>query len=281
MKFVSFRAAGRARYGLVAGDGIIDLTTRRSEPDLRSLIAADGLGAAAKAHQNDRPDFRLDAVQFDPLIPNPSKIICIGLNYHEHRNETKMTGDSYPAIFIRFADTQIGHLDNAVLPRASEQLDYEAELAVVIGKGGWHIRERDAAAHIAGYSCYNDVSVRDYQRHSSQWTPGKNFPRTGPFGPFLVTPDEVGDLAGKKIQTRLNRDTVQSSTLDMMIFPVPKLIEYISSFTPLYPGDVIATGTPGGVGWVRKPPLWMKPGDTVEIDIEGVGLLRNKIVAED
>jgi 2-keto-4-pentenoate hydratase/2-oxohepta-3-ene-1,7-dioic acid hydratase in catechol pathway len=281
MKFVSFRAGNRGRYGLVVGDGIVDLTTRRSEPDLKALIAAGALAAAANAHKNDKPDYRLDAVQLDPLIPNPSKIICIGLNYHEHRNETKMTGDSYPAIFIRFADTQIGHLADVIRPKASEQLDYEAELAVIIGKTGRHIRERDALNHIAGYSCYNDVSVRDHQRHSSQWTPGKNFPATGPFGPFLVTPDEVGELAGKKIQTRLNRDTVQSSTLDMMIFPVPKLIEYISSFTPLYPGDVIATGTPGGVGWVRKPPLWMKPGDTVEIDIEGVGLLKNRIVAED
>ena len=281
MKFVSFRAGGHARYGLVIGNGIVDLTTRRSEPDLKSLIAAEGLAAAANTHSGDKPDFRLDAVQFDPLIPSPSKIICVGLNYHEHRNETQMTGDAYPAIFLRFSDTQLGHLDAVTRPKESEQLDYEAELAVVIGKGGRHIRERDVAAHIAGYSCYNDVSVRDYQRHSSQWTPGKNFPGTGPFGPFLVTPDEVGELAGKTIQTRLNRDTVQSSTLDMMIFSPARLIEYISGFTPLYPGDVIATGTPGGVGWVRKPPLWMKPGDTVEIEIEGVGLLKNRIVAED
>src|SRR5437588_6117843 len=150
MKFVSFRDGGRARYGLVAGDGIIDLTTRRSEADLKSLIAADGLGAAAKGHKNDRPDFRLDAVQFDPLIPNPSKIICIGLNYHEHRNETKMTGDPYPAIFMRFADTQIGHLETVTRPNSSEQLDYEAELAVIIGKPGRYIKVSDAAAHIAG-----------------------------------------------------------------------------------------------------------------------------------
>ena len=281
MKFVSFRASGRARYGMVSGNGIVDLTTRRSEPDLKSLIAAGGLAEAAETYAGNKPDFALDAIEFDPLIPNPSKIICIGLNYHEHRNETKMTGDAYPAIFLRFADTQVGHLQKVIRPNGSEQLDYEAELALIIGKSGRYIKERDAMAHVAGFSCYNDVSVRDYQRHSSQWTPGKNFPTTGPFGPCLVTPDEVGELAGKKIQTRLNRDTVQSSTLDMMIFPPAKLIEYISTFTPLYPGDVIATGTPGGVGWVRKPPLWMKPGDTVEIDIEGVGILRNTIVAED
>lgn len=281
MRFLSFRASGRARYGLVVGNGIVDLTTRRNEPDLKSLIAAGGLADAARAYAGNKPDFALDAIEFDPLIPNPSKIICIGLNYHEHRNETKMTGDAYPAIFLRFADTQLGHLQKVIRPKSSEQLDYEAELALIIGKGGRHIKERDAMAHVAGFSCYNDVSVRDYQRHASQWTPGKNFPATGPFGPWLVTPDEVGELAGKTIQTRLNRDTVQSSTLDLMIFPPARLIEYISSFTPLYPGDVIATGTPGGVGWVRKPPLWMKPGDAVEIDIEGVGILRNTIVAED
>lgn len=281
MRFVSFRASGRARYGMVVGNGIVDLTTRRGEPDLKSLIAAGGLAEVAKTYAGNKPDFALDAIEFDPAIPNPSKIVCIGLNYHEHRNETKMTGDAYPAIFLRFADTQLGHLQKVIRPKGSEQLDYEAELALIIGKPGRYIKERDAMAHVAGFSCYNDVSVRDYQRHASQWTPGKNFPATGPFGPYLVTPDEVGELAGKKIQTRLNRDAVQSSTLDMMIFPPARLIEYISTFTPLYPGDVIATGTPGGVGWVRKPPLWMKPGDTVEIDIEGVGILRNTIVAED
>lgn len=280
MKFVSFRAANRARYGLVRGDGIIDLTTRRSEPDLKTLIAAGALEQVGRTYSGEKPDFALKDVEFDPVIPNPTKIICVGLNYHEHRNETKM-GDAYPAMFVRFADTQVGHLKNVVCPKVSVQLDWEAELALIIGTGGRYIKRADAMRHVAGYACYNDVSVRDHQRHASQWTPGKNFPATGPFGPFLVTPDEVGDLKGKKIQTRVNKDTLQSSTLDMMIFPPAQLIEYITSFTPLYPGDVIATGTPGGVGWARNPPLWMKPGDTVEIDIEGVGVLKNTIVAED
>lgn len=280
MRFVSFRAGGVARYGLVVGNGIVDLTTRRSEPDLKSLIAADGLAAAGRAHSGDKADFALDAVEFEPVIPNPSKIICIGLNYHEHRNETKMTGDAYPAIFFRLADSQTGHLRDVVRPKSSVQLDFEAELALIVGKPGRYISQADAMSHVAGFSCYNDVSVRDYQRHSSQWGPGKNFPTTGPFGPFLVTPDEMGDLQGKKIQTRLNHDTVQSSTLDMMIFPPAQLIEYITGFTTLNPGDVIATGTPGGVGWTRQPPLWMKPGDTVEIEIDGIGVLRNSIIAE-
>ena len=281
MKFVSFRAGGAARYGLVEGNRIIDLTKRLKYADLKALIMADAFAEAARAAKGATADYALDQIAFDPVIPNPGKIICVGLNYQEHRNETGMTSHPLPATFIRWADTQIGHLEPMIRPHASEQLDYEAELAVIIGKGGRNIPERDAAAHICGYSCYNEGSIREYQRHASQWTPGKNFPGTGAFGPFLVTPDEVGELGGKKIQTRLNDNVEQSSTLDMMIYGPNKLIEYFSSFTPLSPGDVIVSGTPGGVGWVRKPPLWMKPGDVCEVEIDGVGLLRNPIVAED
>ena len=281
MKFVSFRAGGKARYGLVDGDRVVDLTPRLKQPDLKSLIAADGFAEAARAAKGATADFTLGQIAFDPVIPNPDKIICVGLNYQEHRNETGMTSHPLPATFIRWADTQIGHLAPMVRPHASEQLDYEAELAVIIGKGGRNTKENAAAAHICGYSCYNEGSIREYQRHASQWTPGKNFPGTGAFGPFLVTPDEVGALEGKRIQTRLNGKVEQSSTLDMMIYGPSKLIEYFSNFTPLSPGDVIVSGTPGGVGWVRKPPLWMKPGDIVEVEIEGVGLLRNPIAAEE
>ena len=281
MKFVSFRAKGAARYGVVDGNRVVDLTTRLKYPDLKSLIAADGFAEAARESKGASADFMLDQIAFDPVIPNPGKIICVGLNYQEHRDETGMISHPLPATFIRWADTQLGHLEPMVRPRASEQLDYEAELAVIIGKGGRYIRESEAAKHICGYSCYNEGSIREFQRHASQWTPGKNFPATGAFGPFLVTPDEVGELAGKRIQTRLNGKVEQSSTLDMMIYGPLKLIEYFSNFTPLAPGDVIVAGTPGGVGWVRTPPLWMKPGDTVEVEIDGVGLLRNPIVAED
>lgn len=281
MKFVSFRAGGAARYGLVEGNRIVDLTRRLKYPDLKALITADAFAEAAREAKGATGDYSVDQIAFDPVIPNPGKIICVGLNYQEHRNETGMTTHPLPATFIRWADTQIGHLAPMVRPRASEQLDYEAELAVIIGKGGRNIKERDAAAHICGYSCYNEGSIREYQRHASQWTPGKNFPATGGFGPYLVTPDEVGELEGKRIQTRLNGKVEQSSTLDMMIYGPHKLIEYFSAFTPLSPGDVIVSGTPGGVGWVRKPPLWMKPGDVVEVEIDGVGLLRNPIVAED
>jgi 2-keto-4-pentenoate hydratase/2-oxohepta-3-ene-1,7-dioic acid hydratase in catechol pathway len=281
MKFVSFRAGGAARYGLVDAKRVVDLTQRLRYPDLKSVIVADALAEAAREAKGATADFTLDQIVFDPVLPNPGKIICVGLNYQEHRNETGMTSHPLPATFIRWADTQIGHLAPMVRPRASEQLDYEAELAVIIGKGGRNIRESQAAAHICGYSCYNEGSIREFQRHNSQWTPGKNFPATGAFGPFLVTQDEVGELAGKKIQTRLNGKVEQSSTLDMMIYGPRKLIEYFSSFTSLSPGDVIVSGTPGGVGWVRQPPLWMKPGDIVEVEIDGVGLLRNPIVAEE
>ena len=281
MKFLSFRAGGASRYGIADGSKVIDLSVRLKYPDLKALITAGARAEAEREAKGATGDFNLDQVVFDPVIPNAAKIVCVGLNYHEHVNETGLGGHSYPSIFARWADTQVGHLQPVVRPKASETLDYEAELAAIIGKSGRNISEADALNHVAGYACYNDVSVREFQRHGSQWHPGKNFPATGPFGPFMVTPDEVGELAGKKIQTRVNGTAMQSSTLDMMIHSVPKLIAYISTFAPLSPGDVIVTGTPGGVAWVRTPPPWMKPGDVVEIEIDGVGLLKNTIVAEE
>jgi len=281
MKFLSFRAAGAAHYGIVSGGNVVDLTRRLKYPNLKGLIAADGFREAEREAKGATPDFKVDQITYDPVITDPGKIICVGLNYHEHLNETGLAKHAYPSIFTRWADTQVGHLEPMIRPHASDNFDYEAELVVVIGKGGRNIKEADAMKHVAGYSCYNEGSIRDFQRHSSQWTPGKNFPGTGAFGPFLVTPDEVGDLKGKKIQTRLNGKVEQSSTLDMMIHSPTKLIEYISGFAPLSAGDVIVTGTPGGVGWVRTPSLWMKPGDTVEVEIDGVGLLKNPIVEEE
>jgi len=281
MKFVSFRAGRSAHYGIVLGNDVVDLTPRLKHADLKALIAADAIAEAAREAKGATPDFKLDQITFDPVIINPAKIVCVGLNYHEHLNETGLGKHPYPSIFTRWADTQVGHLQPMIRPKGSDNFDYEAELVVVIGKGGRYIKETDAMKHAAGFSCYNEGSIRDYQRHTSQWTPGKNFPGTGAFGPFLVTPDEVGELKGKKIQTRLNGKVEQSSTLDMMIHSPAKLIEYISSFTALGPGDVIVTGTPGGVGWVRTPSLWMKPGDTVEVEIDGVGLLKNTIVMEE
>jgi 2-keto-4-pentenoate hydratase/2-oxohepta-3-ene-1,7-dioic acid hydratase in catechol pathway len=215
------------------------------------------------------------------VIPLPEKIFCVGLNYEMHRKETGRAVVEHPTIFTRFANTQTGHLSNIVRPRVSTHLDFEGELAVIIGKAGRYITREKAMEHIAGFSCYNDASVRDWQHHTHQFTPGKNFPGTGAFGPWIVTTDEFTDLSARRIMTRLNGQTVQEARLGDMIFDVPTLIEYCSSFNPLVPGDVIVTGTPGGVGVKRTPPLWMKPGDVVEVEIDGIGVLRNGIADED
>ncbi len=282
MKLVSFRAKGAPHYGVVVGNGVVDLTPRLGSkyPDIKALIAANALSEAEKAAKGATADFQVNGLEFDPAIPNPGKILCIGLNYEEHRQETGRPKVENPTIFIRFADSQIGHMQPIIKPKHSDKVDFECELAVIIGKGGRYISQAAAYDHVAAYSCYNDVSIRDVQNHTSQWTPGKNFPGTGPFGPFIVTRDEVGSLSGKNIRTRLNGKEMQHATFDQFIFPVPRVIEYISRFTPLAPGDVIITGTPGGVGFRRDPPVYMKAGDTVEIEIDGVGLLKNPIIAE-
>lgn len=186
----------------------------------------------------------------------------------------------HPTIFARFANTQTGHGTDIVRPRVSTELDFEGELAVIIGKAGRYIARERAFDHIFGYACYNDASVRDWQYHTHQFTPGKNFPRTGSFGPWLVTSDEFQDITARGITTRLNGETVQQAKLGEMIFDIPTLVEYCSSFNQLEPGDVIVTGTPGGVGVKRTPPLWMKSGDVVEVEIDGIGVLRNGIADE-
>jgi 2-keto-4-pentenoate hydratase/2-oxohepta-3-ene-1,7-dioic acid hydratase in catechol pathway len=279
MRFVSYSTGGEVGFGLAVEAGVVDLTTRLGVPSLKALLAAGGLSRAAEfaGAAADRP---WSEVAFDPVIPDPDKIICIGINYEEHRAETGRAAVAHPTVFTRFPNTQIGHEQPIVRPGVSVTLDYEGELAVIIGVAGRAIPEDQAFDYVAGYACYNDVSVRDFQRHTSQFTPGKNFPGTGPFGPYLVTPDEVGPLGPQRIQTRLNGQIVQNARLDQMIFNVPKLIAYCSLWTELRPGDVIVTGTPGGVGAGRDPPLWMKPGDEVIVEIEGVGQLTNRVVQE-
>jgi 2-keto-4-pentenoate hydratase/2-oxohepta-3-ene-1,7-dioic acid hydratase in catechol pathway len=281
MKFASFITDGRASYGLVDGDQIIDVgaVLAADHPDLRSLIAAAAFDKA-KAASATAARLPLSAVTLAPVIPNPGKIFCVGHNYETHRQETGRAKTSHPSIFTRFADSQIGHGQPITLPKLSTMLDYEGELAVIIGKGGRAIPVETALAHVAGYSCYNDASVRDWQWHTQQFTPGKNFPGTGAFGPWLITADEIPDPATLSVTTRLNGTVVQSQPTADMIFPVAVLIAYISSFTPLSPGDVIVSGTPGGVGAKRQPPLWLQDGDVVEIDIPGVGLLVNRVAAE-
>lgn len=281
MKLASFTIQDRATWGIVEGPSVLDLGSvlAPSYPDLRSWIAqADVNGkrdATASAQRYDIND-----ISWLPVIPNPEKIFCVGLNYELHRKETGRAIVDHPTIFARFANTQTGHMTAIVRPRISTQLDFEGELALIIGKPGRYIAREQAVDHIAGYACYNDASVRDWQHHTHQFTPGKNFPGTGSFGPWMVTPEELSDLASRRIVTRLNGETVQQARLGEMIFDIPTLVEYCSSFSPLVPGDVIVTGTPGGVGVKRTPPLWMKPGDIVEVEIDGIGVLRNGIVDE-
>jgi 2-keto-4-pentenoate hydratase/2-oxohepta-3-ene-1,7-dioic acid hydratase in catechol pathway len=281
MKLATFRAAGSTSWGVIEDDVAIDTgaVLRARFADLRAVIAADALAAVAGAKAT-APRHALADIDWLPVIPEPGKIFCVGLNYEMHRKETGRGEVEYPTIFTRFANSQTGHLRPILRPRVSSDLDYEGELAVIIGKPGRYIALADAMAHVAGFACYNDGSVRDFQRHTHQFTPGKNFPETGAFGPWMVTPEEVGALGPQRLQTRVNGMVVQDALLSQMIFDVPTQIEYCSRFTRLEPGDVIVTGTPGGVGAKRQPPLWLKPGDTVEVEIDGVGLLRNPVAQE-
>jgi 2-keto-4-pentenoate hydratase/2-oxohepta-3-ene-1,7-dioic acid hydratase in catechol pathway len=282
MKVVTFERNGVRSYGILENDRVLDVGNRLASryADLRAVLAAGALQELLIASTQGPQTFQVEEVKFEPVIPNPQKILCVGLNYISHRTETKRPETKYPSIFTRFADTQVGHETPVLRPSFSTAFDYEGELAVVIGRRGRHISEQDVSAHIAGYSCYNDVSVRDWQRHTAQWTPGKNFPSTGAFGPSLVTPDEIPDLGALTLTTRLNGKVMQEAPISDLIFSVPVIVSYISKFTPLYPGDVIATGTPGGVGDRRDPPVYMKDGDIVEVEIDRIGILRNVVQSE-
>ncbi len=279
MAYVSFIAEGRPTYGIARPDGVFDLGRHLGAafPDLRSLLTAQSLGRIASLPEPTSTDYATGQFTYLPVLPNPSKILCVGLNYEDHRVETGRKKADYPTLFTRFADTLTGHNTPMLLPASSSAFDYEGELAVIIGKPGFHLSEENALDIVAGYSVFNDGSLRDWQRHTAQFTPGKNFPSTAGFGPHLVTPDEAGPLAGKSLQTHLNGQLVQSAHLGDMIFSIPQIIAYITAFTPLSPGDVIATGTPGGVGFTREPPLFLKAGDTVTVTIESIGTLTNTI----
>ncbi len=278
MKLATFKTAQGASYGIVTGSGIVDLRRYLGNqyPDLKSLVAGNGFAQAAK-HLSASADYKTSDVSWLPVIPNPDKIVCVGLNYEEHRAETGRDKTEQPALFLRVAESQVGHKQPIIRPRESIQLDYEAEIAVIIGRPGRRISQKDSWDHIAGYSCYNDGSVREWQRHTIQWTAGKNFAHTGGFGPWMVTADDIPPSTTMTLSCRLNGREMQHATTEQMIFKIPKLIEYISSFTTLLAGDVIVTGTPGGVGARRTPPVWMKPGDKVEIEIDKVGVLENSI----
>lgn len=281
MRYVSFRVGGRQTYGLVRDRSVIDLGARLGDllPDLRQYLAALAHGFDAPRIPSLIEDYSLDDIEYLPVCA-PRKVICVGLNYDAHRQETGRAESSFPTLFSRFPDTLIGHGAAILRPQVSVELDFEGELAVVIGRPAHRVSRDTAMDVVAGFTCFNDGSLRDWQRHTHQYLPGKNFPSTAPLGPTLVTPDELGPLESLSIETRLNGTTMQAARLGEMIFPVDALIAYISGFTPLSPGDVIATGTPAGVGFTRKPPVFMKPGDIIEVVIERVGHLRNTIADE-
>lgn len=281
MKLVTFTRSGKQSYGFVDNEKITDIgqTLASTHPDLKSLIG-DDYAKLISSSADTAPRVALSEVQLLPPITNPEKIICVGLNYESHRKETGRPEVEFPTLFTRFANSQIGDGEAMWQPAESTSFDYEGELAVIIGSGGWKIPEDKALEHVAGYSCYNDGSVRDWQRHTSQFTPGKNFRHTGPFGPWLVTTDEIPDPSTLTLTTRLNGEVMQNATTDLLIFTIPVLINYISRFTRLEPGDVIVSGTPGGVGFKRDPQVFMKPGDVVEVEISKIGILKNPIEAE-
>jgi 2-keto-4-pentenoate hydratase/2-oxohepta-3-ene-1,7-dioic acid hydratase in catechol pathway len=280
MRLISFRHAGVAKFGAVVDGGIVELSSRLSSTggSLREAIAAKALGPLAVAAKGAKPDLKFDEVELQPVIPDPGKILCIGLNYKSHVGEMGRELPTSPSVFSRFIDTLVPPDGDMVRPRASIAFDFEGELAVVIGERCRHVSRAGALSVVAGYTCFIDGSVRDFQQHST--TAGKNFPATGPLGPWLVTADTLPDPQSLELTTRLNGKVVQHDTTDHMIFDVGAIIEYLSTVTTLEPGDVIATGTPDGVGAGRKPPLWMKTGDKIEVEISGIGTLIANVVDE-
>jgi 2-keto-4-pentenoate hydratase/2-oxohepta-3-ene-1,7-dioic acid hydratase in catechol pathway len=287
MKLLSFVHQGRETWGAVVGDGVVDLGQALPQyATLADYIASGEYRKAAQHAEGQAPVARLADITFLPVIPRPEKIVCAVRNYMDHHQEVLAAGmqrelSQEPPIFLRVWRSQCAHGAPIVRPRVSESLDWEGELAVIIGKPGRDIAEADAFDHVAGYACYNDGSVREWQFHAKQIASGKNFESTGGFGPWMVTADEIEPGRPLKLETRLNGEVVQSSHTGHMIFSIPKLISYASTIFTLVPGDVIATGTPAGVGWSRKPQRFMKPGDVCEVEIEGIGVLRNPIVQQD
>ena len=278
MRLLSFAADGKEWFGAARDDGVITLNDKIRQPNLRAALAAGAMETMREAVRQAAPDRKLNEIRFLPVIPRPEKILCAGINYRSHATEMGRDLPKQPSMFIRLADTLVGHGGELIRPKVSDNFDFEGELALVIGKGGRHIPLDRALEHVAGYTCLVDGSVRDYQKFSV--TSGKNFPGTGPLGPWIVTTDDIPDPTRLTLTTRLNGQVVQQSGTDLLIYSVPQIIAFCSDFTPLVPGDVIATGTPEGVGHRRTPPLWMKPGDVLEVEISGIGTLRNRVVDE-
>jgi 5-carboxymethyl-2-hydroxymuconate isomerase len=284
MKFLSFIRAGKRSWGAVTAMGIVDFGAHRPDlPDLRAALRAGCLDELARTARARAADFGLTELTYLPPIPNPEKIICIGVNYAERNAEYRdgSAPPAYPSVFMRSRDSLTGHLQPLLDPPESEQLDYEGEIVLVIGKGGRRIAEAQAREHIAGLTVMNEGSVRDWLRHSKfNVTQGKNFERSGAVGPFLVTADEVDPLSELRIITRVNGEERQNDVTSNLIFSFARLVSYLSIFYRLQPGDLIATGTPNGAGARLDPPRYLRPGDVVEVDVPGVGTLRNSVIDE-
>lgn len=282
MKFASFRIHGVAGYGLVTEEGLrpVPATFAARHPDLKSVLAAGALDAAARAARaNPRLPDPAEVV-LEAVIPNPGKILCVGVNYLGHIREMGREPPAHPVLFVRFPDTLVGHERPIIRPRVSSQYDFEGELAFIIGRRARYIAREQALDYVAGYACLMDGSLRDFQRQTSQFTAGKNFPASGSFGPHLVTTDEVPDPTALRLETRLNGTVMQRAPTGDMRFGVADLLAHASTITQLEPGDVITTGTPGGVGFARQPPVWLQAGDVLEVEISGLGVLRNRVADE-
>ncbi len=289
MRLFSFEKQGQSRIGVLPhanAQEFIDLSVAAPTlpGDMGQLIAQAGGLAAAKQAAATAPAAAVQALaglRFLPLVPRPGKIVCLGLNYADHAKEGGHARPDYPSFFLRGATSMTAHLAPIVRPKASTKLDYEAELAVVIGQRARHLTPANALDCVAGYTCCNDGSIRDYQRKTNQWTIGKNFDHTAPLGPWLVTPDELPPgAAGLRIQSRLNGQVMQDANTRDFLWDVAESLRIITECMTLEPGDVIITGTPAGVGYARTPPVWMAPGDICEIEIEGIGILSNPIADE-
>jgi 2-keto-4-pentenoate hydratase/2-oxohepta-3-ene-1,7-dioic acid hydratase in catechol pathway len=280
VRLVSFERNGRLSFGVAAEGGVREVSHafRERYADLRAVLEAGAL--AEIGTDTGGKEFAEPDVRFMPVIGNPDKIICVGVNYRPHIEEMGREVPDHPVVFVRFPGSLVGHDEPIVRPAVSEKFDFEGELAIVIGRRARHVTQESALDYVAGYCCFMDGSIRDWQRHTPQFTPGKNFQQSGAMGPFLVTSDDIDDPSALSLTTHVNGEVMQRGQVSELVFNIPFLIEYCSTFAELLPGDVIATGTPGGVGAARTPPVWLKSGDLVEVEIPGVGLLRNPVVDE-
>ncbi|CAN5202371.1 fumarylacetoacetate hydrolase family protein [soil metagenome] len=280
MRFASYKTPdGTPTWGIERDGVLYDLgpSGKNLAPSLKSAVVS-GLFAANNADIAGAPTISVDDATFLPPIVDPGKIVCIGVNYRSHRDEIGKPAPTAPTVFTRFADSQMGHNTPAIRPGVSNAFDYEGEMALVIGTNAYHVAEENAWEYIAGYGAYNDFSVRDWQKASSQWTPGKNFPDTGAFGPYLVPASDIEDITALTLETRVNGEVRQSASIADLIFDIPQIIAYVTAFTPLNAGDVIVTGTPGGVGQFMQPQGLLNHGDVVEVEITGLGVLSNHVV---